>query len=127
LSAGAKPFGLNAIDLARTEVGLIIIAVDYQPGETSPYDVSMDRFIKVDTENVGAEALKAYGANPPKRFKTLRFEGSVPEAGAAVTKDGADVGVGTSPADSPRGRPTPTTTGSTRRCSGAATVSIVPR
>jgi aminomethyltransferase len=102
LSAGATPFGLNAIDLARTEVGLIIIAVDYQPGETSPYDVSMDRFIKVDTENVGAEALKAYGANPPKRFKTLRFEGSVPEAGAAVTKDGAEVGVVTSPADSPR-------------------------
>jgi len=102
LAAGAKPFGLNAIDLARTEVGLIIIAVDYQPGETSPWDVSMDRFIKTDTENVGADALKSYGANPPKRFKTLRFEGGVPEAGTAVTKDGAEVGVVTSPADSPR-------------------------
>ena len=53
LAAGATAFGLNAIDLARTEVGLIIIAVDYQPGETSPWDVSMDRFIKTDTENVG--------------------------------------------------------------------------
>ena len=28
ISAGATPFGLNAIDLARTEVGLVIIAVD---------------------------------------------------------------------------------------------------
>jgi len=64
--------------------------------------VSMDRFIKTDTENVGADALKSYGANPPKRFKTLRFEGGVPEAGTAVTKDGAEVGVVTSPADSPR-------------------------
>ncbi len=102
ISAGATPFGLNAIDLARTEVGLVIIAVDYNPGETSPWDLSMDRFIKANTENVAAAALADYGANPPKRFKTLRFEGGVPEAGAAVTKDGAEVGVVTSPADSPR-------------------------
>jgi aminomethyltransferase len=102
VTAGATPFGLNAIDLARTEVGLVIIAVDYNPGETSPWDLSMDRFIKTDTENVGAAALADYGTNPPKRFKTLRFEGGVPEAGTAVTKDGAEVGVVTSPADSPR-------------------------
>ena len=35
----------------------------------------MDRFIKTDTENVGAEALASDGANPPKRFKTLKIEG----------------------------------------------------
>lgn len=68
------PFGLTAIDLARTEVGLIITAVDYDPGEISPWDISMDRFIKTDTECVGAGALAAYGADPPKRFKTLRIE-----------------------------------------------------
>jgi glycine cleavage system aminomethyltransferase T len=62
----------------------------------------MDKFIKTDAECVGAEALAARGANPPKRFKTLRFEGALPEAGAAVTKDGAGVGVVTSVADSPR-------------------------
>jgi aminomethyltransferase len=100
--AGATPFGLNAIELARAEVGLIVIAEDYDPGAISPWDLSLDRFIKTDTENVGAAALAEYGANPPKRFKTLRFEGGVPEAGAAVTKDGAEVGVVTSPADSPR-------------------------
>ena len=62
----------------------------------------MDRFIKTDTENVGAEALAAYGANPPKRFKTLRIEGdAAPDYGAAVTKDGTEVGVVTSPADEP--------------------------
>jgi Glycine cleavage system T protein (aminomethyltransferase) len=75
LAAGATPFGLTAIDLARTEVGLIIIAIDYNPGERSPWDLSMDRFIHSDTECVGAQALAARGADPPKRFKTLRIEG----------------------------------------------------
>ena len=103
IGAGGTPFGLTAIDLARTEVGLIIIAVDYNPGEISPYDLSMDRFIKTDTECVGAAALAAYGAAPPKRFKTLRIEGeTAPDYGAAVTKDGTQVGVVTSPASSPR-------------------------
>jgi aminomethyltransferase len=103
IAAGATPFGLTAVDLARTEVGLIIIAVDYNPAELSPWDLSMDKFIKTDTENVGAEALASYGANPPKRFKTLRIEGdAMPDYGAAVTKDGAQVGTVTSPAVSPR-------------------------
>jgi aminomethyltransferase len=103
LSAGGVPFGLNAIDLARTEVGLVIIAVDYNPGELSPWDLSMDRFIKTDTECVAAAALAERGANPPKRFKTLSIEGeAAPDYGAAVTKDGQQVGVVTSPANSPR-------------------------
>ncbi len=103
LAAGATPFGLTAVDLARTEVGLIIIAVDYEPNETSPWDLSMDRFIKTDTECVGAEVLADYGTNPPKRFKTLRIEGeTAPDYGAVVTKDGREVGVVTSPAVSPR-------------------------
>ena len=103
IDAGATPFGLTAIDLARTEIGLIIVAVDYNPGEISPWDLSMDRFIKTDTECVGAAALAERGANPPKRFKTLKIEGDLaPDYGAAVTKDGRDVGVVTSPASSPR-------------------------
>ena len=64
IAAGATPFGLTAIDLARTEVGLIIIAIDYQPGETSPWDLSMDRFIKTDTEVVAAAALTARACQP---------------------------------------------------------------
>ncbi|MGE5227358.1 MAG: aminomethyltransferase family protein [Planctomycetaceae bacterium] len=103
LGAEAVPFGLTAVDLARTEVGLIIIAVDYNPGELSPWDLSMDRFIKTDTDNVAAEALAARGANPPKRFKTLTIQSdTAPEYGASVTKDGREVGVVTSPAVSPR-------------------------
>jgi aminomethyltransferase len=103
VAAGGVPFGLEAIDLARTEAGLIIIALDYQPGETSPYDLSMDRVVKAGTECVGSGALAAYGADPPKRFKTLRIDGdSAPEYGAAVTKGGRQVGTVTSPASSPR-------------------------
>ena len=75
LAAGAVPFGLTAIDLARTEVGLIIIAVDYDPGKRSPWDLSMGRFIKTDTGCVGATALRERGEDPPKRFKTLQIEG----------------------------------------------------
>ena len=103
IEAGGKPFGLEAIDIARVEAGLIIIALDYQPGETSPYDVSLDRFIKQGTENVGSQALAAVGANPPKRLKTLMIEGgAAPEAGTAVTRDGDEVGTVTSPVISPR-------------------------
>ncbi|MGZ8572148.1 MAG: aminomethyltransferase family protein [Actinomycetota bacterium] len=103
IGAGATPFGLTAVDLARTEVGLVIIAVDYNPNELSPWDLSMDRFIKTDTECVGAAALAERGANPPKRFKTLKIQGdTAPDYGAAVTKDGRQVGVVTSPAVSPR-------------------------
>ncbi len=103
IAAGATPFGLTAIDLARTEIGLIIIAVDYNPGELSPWDLSMDRFIKAGTECVGADALAERGAAPPKRFKTLKIDGDVmPDYGASVTKDGREVGIVTSPASSPR-------------------------
>ena len=103
IAAGATPFGLTAIDLARTEIGLIIIAVDYNPGELSPWDLSMDRFIKAGTECVGADALAQRGAAPPKRFKTLKIDGDVmPDYSASVTKDGREVGIVTSPALSPR-------------------------
>jgi aminomethyltransferase len=102
-TAGGKPFGLDAVDLARVEAGLIIIGVDYQPGETSPWDLSMDKFIKTDTECVGAKALAEVGAAPQRRFKTLRIEAEAPpEIGAEVTKDGEPVGTVTSPAASPR-------------------------
>ncbi len=102
IGAGGRPFGLDAIDVARVEAGLVIIGVDYEIGVSSPWDVSLDRMIKTDTECVGAASMKAYGANPPKRFKTLNIEGdTLPEAGTAVTKDGVEVGKVTSPSTSP--------------------------
>ena len=103
VAAGGRPFGLDAIEIARVEAGLIVIGVDYQVGETSPWDVSLDRMISAGTECVGSEALAGYGANPPKRLKTLQISGGVaPEAGTAVTTDGGEVGAVTSPSVSPR-------------------------
>ncbi len=103
VAAGGRPFGLDAVDVARVEAGLVIIGVDYQPGETSPYDLSMDRFVKPGTECVGGAALAAAAADPPRRFKTLRIEADAPpEAGAAVTRNGAAAGTLTSPTASPR-------------------------
>lgn len=101
-AAGGRPFGLEAIDIARIEAGLIIIALDYQPGEGTPFDVSMDRFVKPGTENVASEALASVGAAPPRRLKTLTFSGDAPEAGTAVTRGGEEVGTVTSPTSSPR-------------------------
>jgi glycine cleavage system aminomethyltransferase T len=101
--AGATPFGLEAVDIARVEAGLIIIALDYMPGEGSPYDVSLDRFVKSGTECVAADALAAIATAPPKRLKTLTIEGGdVPDAGVAVTADGEEIGKLTSPVASPR-------------------------
>jgi aminomethyltransferase len=101
---GAVPIGLDTIEPARIEAGLIIYSTDYTPGTHNPYDVSLDRMVAMssDADFVGKGALAAVVAAPPKRLKTLRLEGSeLPEAGADVVKDGAVVGTLSSRVDSP--------------------------
>jgi aminomethyltransferase len=101
--AGVTVFGTHAVEIARIESGMIIIEVDYEPGDRTPYDLSFDRLVKLDTGFVGADALRAIAAEPPNRLVTLRIEGDqAPEYGAAVTKEGQEVGVLTSPTTSPR-------------------------
>ena len=50
----------------------------------------MDRFIKTDTENVGAEALAEPRREPAEAVQDApKIEGdAMPDYGAAVTKDG---------------------------------------
>jgi glycine cleavage system aminomethyltransferase T len=51
----------------------------------------------------GSDALKAVGADPPRRLKTLRLEGDeLPDYGVKVTLEGQAVGTLTSPVASPR-------------------------
>jgi aminomethyltransferase len=101
--AGARIFGTHGVEIARIESGMIVIEVDYEPGAGTPYDLSFDRLVKLDAGFVGAEALGPVAADPPKRLKTLRVQGSeVPEYGATVTRDGEEIGTLTSPTDSPR-------------------------
>ena len=57
--AGGQPVGLDAIEVARIEAGLVVIDADYTPGETSPYDLSFDKMIAVDKglDIIGSEIL----------------------------------------------------------------------
>ena len=101
--AGAKPYGLSAVETLRIESGLIFIGYDYFQHETDPFDMSLDKVIRLDTGDFhGKAALEETAKSPPKRLVTLVVDGSdVPEYGAAVTKDGEAAGTLTSPAESP--------------------------
>jgi len=103
LAAGARPFGLDAVEMMRVEQGLVISEEDYFPGETDPYDLSLDAFIDPGGEFIGKAAAVATAAAPPRRLKTLAIEGDeVPEHGETVAKDGESVGEVTSADRSPR-------------------------
>jgi len=98
------PFGVEAIEVLRIEAGLVITDYDYEPHERTPYDFSFDRMVRLDGGDFnGKAALEEVAAHPPHRFKTLRVEGDeVPGYGAEVLRDGQEVGVLTSPTQSPR-------------------------
>ncbi|MDP9243220.1 MAG: aminomethyltransferase family protein [Actinomycetota bacterium] len=103
--AGVTPFGAEAIEILRIEAGLIVTDYDYEAHERSPYDFNLDRMVAVDkdVEFLGKDRLKEQASNPENRFVTLRFEAEeVPEYGVSVSKDGEEIGVLTSPTDSPR-------------------------
>jgi aminomethyltransferase len=100
--AGAKPYGLAAVETLRIESGLVFIGYDYFQHETNPFDVNLDKLIRLDTIDFhGKQALVETAKAPPRRFVTLAVEGGVPEYGAAVTVDGEPAGMLTSPCESP--------------------------
>jgi aminomethyltransferase len=102
-SAGAVPYGLAAVETLRIESGLIFIGYDYFQHETDPFDVSLDKVVRLDTGDFhGRRALAETAKAPPRRMVTLAVDGTdVPEYGAAVTSGGAPVGTLTSPCESP--------------------------
>jgi aminomethyltransferase len=103
--AGITPFGADAIEILRIEAGLIVTDYDYEAHERSPFDFNFDPFVKLDApgEPLGRDTLADLAKAPPNRLVTLRYEAeALPEYGAAVTKEGEEVGVLTSPTDSPR-------------------------
>ena len=101
--AGAAPYGLAAVETLRIESGLVFIGYDYFQHETNPFDMSLDKVIRLDTGDFnGRDALAATAQSPPRRFVTLGVEGgTVPEYGAAVTSGGEPAGTLTSPCESP--------------------------
>ena len=101
--AGARPYGLAAVETLRIESGLIFIGYDYFQHETDPFDMSLDKVIRLDIEDFqGKQALVETAKAPPRRLVTVALEGGeVPEYGAAVTVDGEPIGTLTSPSESP--------------------------
>jgi aminomethyltransferase len=102
---GMRPIGLSAIETIRIESGLLFPDIDYFPHQTDPYEVRLDRMVKLDKPGdfVGRDALRTIAENGTARLlTTLRVEGEeVPEYGAAVTVDGREVGIVRSPCKSP--------------------------
>ncbi|MGB0097997.1 MAG: glycine cleavage T C-terminal barrel domain-containing protein [Solirubrobacteraceae bacterium] len=102
---GIKPIGLSAVETLRIESGLLFPDIDYFPTQTDPFEVRLDKVIKLDSaaDFVGRDALARIAADgTPRLLTTLRIDGDeVPEYGAAVMVDGADVGIVRSPCKSP--------------------------
>jgi aminomethyltransferase len=104
-AAGAVPIGLDTVEPARIEAGLIIYSTDYTPGEHTPYDVSLDAVVALGSgaDFVGRAALAAVADAPPHRLKTLRLSGTgLPPVGADVLDGTAVVGTVSSRVTSPR-------------------------
>jgi aminomethyltransferase len=105
--AGAVPIGLDTVEPVRIEAGLIIYSTDYTPGEHTPYDVCLDRFVALDSgaDFVGRTRLSEVAAAPPNRLKTLQLHGDdLPDVGATVVDpgSGAQVGAVSSRVSTPR-------------------------
>jgi len=100
---GARPFGVEAVEMLRIEAGLIILDYDYAAHRLTPFDLGLGRLVHFGPSDfLGRAALERVAADPPNRFITLRLESDdLPEYGAAVTKDGEPAGTLTSPTTSP--------------------------
>src|ERR687896_1445492 len=102
---GMLPIGLSAIETLRIESGLLFPDVDYFPHKTDPFEVRLEKMVKLDKPGdfVGKDALKRIAAEgTPRLLTTLRIAGDqLPEYGAAVTLEGRDVGIVRSPCQSP--------------------------
>src|SRR5439155_4493856 len=99
----ARPFGVEAVEILRIEAGLVILDYDYTAHTVTPFDLGLDRLVRLDgADFLGREALRRVAADPPNRWVTLRLGSEeLPGYGAAVTRDGERVGTLTSPTDSP--------------------------
>jgi aminomethyltransferase len=103
---GMKPIGLSGIETVRIECGLLFPDVDFIANETDPFEVRLGGVVKLDKPGdfVGKDALRRLVAagGPQRLLVTLQIDGDeVPEYGAAVTRNGVEVGVVRSPCRTP--------------------------
>ena len=101
--AGAKPYGLSAVESLRIESGLIFIGYDYFQHETDPFDMSLDKVIRLDTGDFhGKAALAETAKSPPQTPRHARGRGL---RGARVRRRGHEGRRAGRHADEPRGEP----------------------
>jgi aminomethyltransferase len=104
IASRGMPYGLAAAETLRIEAGLILIGRDYLPHRSNPYDVSLDRLVRLEKDRfIGKEALERVAASPPRRLITIVVESNttIPPTGSPITMDGRTVGSVTSSCWSP--------------------------
>ncbi|HWI74066.1 MAG TPA: aminomethyltransferase family protein [Baekduia sp.] len=98
--AGAQPYGMAAVDTVRIEIGIIVPGADYQPGEVSPYDITLGRLVDLTKPFIGRDSVAE--AVQTSDIVTVVLDGNVlPDPGSELTVGGAKVGTLTSPTQSP--------------------------
>ena len=99
---GARPCGLGARDLLRLEAGLALHGNDLDT-TTSPWEAGLDRFVRLDHDFVGAEALRRQKeAGPRRRLMGLVVQGRrIARPGYPIYAGGVHVGEVTSGTLSP--------------------------
>ena len=102
VNAGAAACGLGARDVLRLEAGLPLHGNDID-ASTTPLEAGLERFVRLDHEFVGAEALRRQVETGPKqRLVGLEVEGrSIARAGYLIYSGELQVGGVTSGTLSP--------------------------
>ena len=97
---GLEPFGLLATESMRIEKGYRHWKADLI-SEYNPYESSLERFVKIDKEFIGKQALVEMQALPPRRnFVSMVIDSNEAPAhpGDSIIKDGKIIGTITSAA-----------------------------
>ena len=87
--------------MTEDELGAAMVALAKEEGHRGKTPGGKRNAGKNQRYRFTRELLTALAAAPPRRLKTLRLDGAVPEPGSDVTVDGRTVGTLTSPTDSP--------------------------
>ena len=102
VAAGATPIGLGARDVCRTEAGMPLYGHEINL-EITPLEADLNFGVDLETDFIGAEALRAQrDAGIPRRLVGLQVESRrVPRDGCRILREGVDVGHVTSGTYSP--------------------------
>jgi aminomethyltransferase len=102
VAAGAKPIGLGARDVCRTEAGMALYGHELSR-EITPLEAGVMFGVDLEKDFIGRDALVAMKeAGVPRTLVGLAVEGKrVPREGCAICRDGTRIGVVTSGTFSP--------------------------